>query len=551
MAAYLRLLIQNRFASLWPEKQTGSRRAGIIAVLKSLGIGLLALVAYGSVAFLEYMLFDLLNGLGQGRAVIGLALLGCTLIPLIYGFFHVNGTLFFGRDTAFLAALPISSRAVLTGKMLMVILGEAGVALMFAAPMIVGYGIASGAGLAFYLKSIIAFSVVSLIPLTIAVLLSFVLIRISALWKRRENVTTILSLLIFAGIMLAEFKLQGMSEAEVTSWLFSLVTGQRSLTQLLMRNMPWLQWANDGILTAGAEGWLKLGEFVLVSAAVMTLAIALLGGGYMKLAVRQAEAIGQVNRSRRRMRGKDSQRSPVFALMMQEMREVLTVPVYATNCLIGIIAMPVMLLSVAFSAGEGGGLQQLLPLLDFVPRMAYVTVATGVFGFIGMMNEAPSTAISREGRCHELRKTYPVSGGLQLRAKVYMGVTFHAMAVLLVAIAVCFILPAFWLETLAAAVCSVTLAFLFSLLGVMIDVRAPKLSWKTETEAIKQNFNAVLAMLACLLAMGLIAGLAFLCLRWGTGWLISFAAAMALTLLLDIAAVLWLNRFGEKAYHAH
>ena len=39
----------------------------------------------------------------------------------------------------------------------------------------------------------------------------------------------------------------------------------------------------------------------------------------------------------------------------------------------------------------------------------------------------------------------------------------------------------------------------FAYSGLIIDISKPKLVWDKEAEAVKQNFNAVLGMLACLL----------------------------------------------------
>ena len=551
MAAYLRMLMQNHLAAFKPGSYAKDGKSKVVAVLKVVGFALLMLLLYGSIAFLEYMMFDLLNRVGQGKAVIGLALLGCTMITLLYGFFHVNGTLFFSKDIQFLSALPIRSGTVLTGKMLSVAVGEAGVSLLFCAPLVISYGIASSAGVAYYVKSFLAFALVPVLPLVIAMLISFVLIRISALWKRREGVTTILSFAFLIVILAAEFSLQSVSDDEITRWLLSLLIGRQSLANILLRNIPWLQWANDGVLTAGAGGWALLGMFVLVSLTVAALAIGLLGGSYMKLAIRQAEAIGQVNRGKKRAREHTGERKPVVALMWQEVRDVLTVPVYATNSLAGMIVMPLMICLALFSSGETGGFGEIKELLAIVPKGAYLSVVTGVLGLMGAMCMASGSAVSREGKCHELRKTYPVSGAMQLRAKVYMGMVLNAAGMVLVMILLCVLLPDFWLETVVAVVCAMPLAFLLSIVGVIVDAHHPKLNWKTETEAIKQNFNSMIAMLLNLVLVALLVGAFVLLMMWEIGWYGSLAIVLLLTLALDGTSLLWLNRLSGKAYLAH
>lgn len=551
MAAYLRMLMQNRLAAFKPGSYAKEGKSKVVAVLKVVGFALLMLLLYGSIAFIEYMLFDLLHTVGQGKAVIGLALLACSTITLLYGFFHVNSTLFFSKDTPFLSALPIRSHTVLTGKMLSVAVGEAGVSLLFCAPLVICYGIASGAGVAYYLKSLIAFALVPVLPLVIAMVLSFLLIRVSALWKRREGMTTILTFVFLIGILAAEFSLQSVSEDEITKLLLSLLIGRQSLANVLLRNIPWLNWANEGILTAGVSGWGLVGLFVLVSLAVAALVIWLLGGSYMKLAIRQSEAIGQINRGKKRGKEHTGERKPVVALLWQEVRDVLTVPAYATNSLTGMIVFPLMLCLALFSSGETGGLQEIKTMLAMVPHGAYLAVVTGILGLMGSMCMAASTAVSREGKCHELRKTYPVSGATQLRAKAYMGMVFNVIGMAIMVIILCVVLPEFWTETLLAALCALPLAFLLSITSVIVDAHFPKLNWKTEIEAVKQNMNAMIGMLLSMVLIALLVGAFVLLMKWGMGWTVSLAVAVAFAILLDVLAILWLNHFAANSYLAH
>ena len=552
MGAYLRLLIRDRLAAF---RIGGNQKAGknkFLGVLKVVGITLAVLVLYASVAMMEYFLFDLLHSMGQGELALSVAMLGCTLVTLIYGFFHVNGKLFFSRDTSFLASLPLTSRTILTGKMFMTAVGEAGVSLLFAAPLVVCYGIANRMGILYYLKSLIVYATVPLVPLTIGMLLSFVLIRVSALWKRREGITTLISFALFIVIMIGEMGLQNMEDEEISKWLLSMLVGQRSVTQFLLRNLPWLGWAHNGIITEGIAGFGQLALYLAVSLGVIAVAILLLGGGYMKLAIRQEESIRRANSQKKRLfKGGDQERKPMVALFWQEVKDVITVPVYATNCLIGMVALPIMVAMIVAMLAKEGNLGELSALADVIPVGAFLAGATGLFGLVGGMCEAASTAVSREGARHEMRKTYPISGGQHLRAKVGMGVFYHLIGVVVIAVVLIAILPSFWMYTLLAAVCSVAPALLLSLLSVIMDAYRPRLSWKTETEAVKQNTNALISMLLSFVAVALLVAVYLLCLHLQLGWIGGFAVVMTLCIGMDALLLLWLDRGAAKAYFAH
>lgn len=70
--------------------------------------------------------------------------------------------------------------------------------------------------------------------------------------------------------------------------------------------------------------------------------------------------------------------TPFWALYRQEMREVLTVPTYATNCLTGVVMFPVLLVVMAVGIGrETDGMALSEVVAQFVPKSVYLAVAAG------------------------------------------------------------------------------------------------------------------------------------------------------------------------------
>ena len=92
------------------------------------------------------------------------------------------------------------------------------------------------------------------------------------------------------------------------------------------------------------------------------------------------------------------------------------------------------------------------------------------------------------------------------------------------------------------------LSLCFCCFGVLIDASRPKLAWSTEQEAVKQNYNMLLAMLlgfGILLALALLTVLFFHVLESDTLYIV----LMTLVLLLVCGgSALLLNRCGDKTY---
>ena len=550
MPAYLRLLIKERLTAFHPLASQKAGQSKTRTVLTFLGFALIFLTLYGMLVAFEYFVFRGFVMMGEPQGMLAVVFLLCSLLTLLMSFFYVFGTLFFSRDIPFVSALPIPSRGLLFSKLMMIVLEEALLALLICLPPVVLYGLETGAGVWLYAKLILFVPFLPALPIAIVTALSFGLIRVSALWKRREGVTTVAAFLLVAGIVAAQMRFSmSMSDAAMAQLFSRLIFQQRHLVDLFVRGFPPIRWICDAFLRSGAQGWLSGALFAGVSALGAMLVVWLLGGGYQALAVRQHEVVARLNAQGKRRGGKEGRRSPLLALYRQEMLEIITVPAYATNCLAPLVMFPIMAAVMAANAGNAlEGLPVLRVLLQSVPRPLVLAIMAAFLCLTCTMNIAVSTAVSREGKRRYVSKIIPVAPQTQLWAKLLMGLTLNGIATLLTAAVFAVALPVFWLEILAGCVVAAAFSLLVCAGGLILDVYYPRLGWKTETEAVKRNTNGVLTMLGAVLGLG-----ALVAAFWGLialGARAEWALAALLLLLagLDALLVRWLMGKASVTY---
>ncbi len=544
MFAYWKMLWKNRLAGFRPQKWTADPKQKWKRLAGYSALGLLILAGYAAAVALEMLIYFLAQELGDPQAVIALAFLGCMLITLIYSFFSVVGQLFFGKDISFLAALPIRSGSILIVKLSSVLLSEAALTLAICLPLLIRHGIAVQAGGGYYLRGLLGVLMVPCIPVAVTTALSFVLIRMNALWKRREGVTTIATFLFMALIIVGEMTLTlNVEEEQMSAAVLGLLFGRTSITRLLTKAYPPLEW-----LIGGLSSWGDLMLFAGVSAAAAALVVLVFGGSYQKLAVRQLERRQRENAGAYRSQKGQRVRRPFWALYRLEMKEVITVPAYATNCLVGAVMFPAMMIVMYFavqSEQSGPALTLLAGLMDPV---LYLAIAAGILSVTCVMNQAVPTAVSREGVRHDMLRTYPVHGKVHLGAKLLMGFTYNAATAAICGIVMCALFPGFVLETMAAFMIAQIFSLLWSMIGLTIDVLRPKFNWKTEMEAVKQSVNSLLGMLAGLLVLAVLAGAVVLC--WYLKVPMIFAILIDTVLMIFGCAFLWkwLANTGASLY---
>ena len=534
MRAYLNLLLKNRLAMLQPStyQRGNDPKARTKAVASVIGFGVLVVYLLGMFIFLEKLMFDAFVQLGEPQTFMTILFLACSLVTLLMGFFFVFSSLFFNKDTQMIAAMPLSSRQVMTARLLMVMLSESLIAFAVCIPAVVMYGLHVGAGVLYYLKAIVFVPFLPCIPVAIVSLLASLLIRVSALWKRREGVTVVAGFIMVLAIVLGEMLvMQKIPEENTANFLMQWLMGQKQLLTVLAGIYPPAGWLTTALI--GAD-WGALGTgclFLLAGAGALGLVVWLMGKGYLALAVRQTESLARLGATRKSA-GQDAQRGPLMALYRREMNEIFTVPMYALNSLVGVVLFPVMMI-VMFVGGQSNvmqGLEVVVTSLKQASPMLALLIVTAVLSFPCAMNVAGYTAVSREGKTNDFRKQIPVPGKTQLQAKLLMGMSINAMMSLPMAVIFGIFMPTLWAYLLVGWAISTVFSLLTTALGILLDVYRPRFGWRSETEAIKQNPNEVISMFG---AMALVLALGGLCF-----WLMKLGLALQWIVLLLVAALL-------------
>ena len=546
MFPYLKLLVRQRLAAWNPMTWQRAGRSKARTVASFVGFGFLALMLYAMLVAMEYFLYGAFAQLGEPQTMLALTGLLCTLLVVITSFFYVLNELFFSKDIAFVSALPISSRSLLTAKLLRIWLGEALIALLVCLPAVVLYGVGNGMGVLYYLKALLLVPMMPMAPLCVVTLLSFLLIRISGLWKRREALTIVMSMAFLIGFMYLEMRFSfSMDDDSARAMFMQLILQQKQMFGMLLNVYPPMQWFTSAVTLHGATSGLNLLLFAALNLGVLTLVAMLLGGAYQRLAVRQSEVFTRMNAKAKRRVDNHGMRSPLRALYRREMREILTVPIYAMNSLAGAVVFPVIAVAMLMSGNLDGLAVSMLPMmLLLVPRPLIIAVAAAVFAFTASMNMAVATAVSREGKRHEFFQTLPVEPKTQMLAKFLMGMTINVICILPIAIICVVVVPQIAWQIVLGLLLALMLSAAMSLISLMLDAAHPKFGWKSETEAIKQNTLAALGMFANMALVAALGGLFYGLLVLGASQVV---ALLLLAALLTAAVVLLTRRLLGKA----
>lgn len=552
--ALLRLTIQNRLAifragSLKKEngKIAWGRLATVVATI------LCAVMLIGMVIALEYLIYTVLSTLRHPELLPALALLVGMVGMVLMSFFYVLSSLYFSRDSEWMAYLPVKSTTVLCAKLTEICVGEALINAAIMMPAFIMYGIYLKAGTLFYLRAVLIALLSPLMPIAIITLCSTVLARVVGGIRNSTLLTTVLTFALIILLIVGEMTLiprmpYDGGTVEQAMWLINLLLGKDALLETLTRVFPPVMWAVQALRGDA----LMLLLFAVVSFGSIALVIALLGRSYLRLCMKQTEhaaAKRSVKLSEKSWQGK----TPLAALYQLEMRDIFRSSMYLTQCLSGSILLPLIigfiLMGGAFVEDLGELHTQLVAMLAQIAPTDLALALCAVFGYVTFVSPAAVTSVTREGKRHALLRMLPVSVPTLLNAKLLCGLSISAIALIATTLVLIVGLQINWLPMLLGLLLASLLCYASNALMLTVDAMHPSLNWTTETQAMKQNTNVLFGMLICIALMALPIAAVVL-------WLLNASAvlrfAIVLLILLAEAAVGYLSlRFvAVKKYQA-
>ncbi len=459
-------------------------------------------MAVALIPLLSMMIFgiaNLMNTLiiiGQEGIVLGLGLAINSVVIFIFGIFYIISSFYFATDVENLLPMPLKPRQIVGAKFLVVMVFEYLITALIFLPVLLIFGIKTGAGPLYYVYGLIVFGFVPVIPLAISSVLVMLMMRFTNV-SRNKDIFKIIGG-IFAIILGLSFNLilqrfmGGITTGELEQML---VEGNNSLAILSTGLFPTAGWAVQALIhNASASGFLNLLLYVGVSF-VVYLGLLVLGElFYFKGVVGISETGSKRHKASSIKLDQTIVKGSQFSTYTRaELRLLFRTPIYFLNCVLINFIWPVFMIFPLFAGSMD------VSMIEDVKRyladpQGFGIILAGAFAaslFFGSSNAVAPTAISREGQMFFVKKYLPISYKTQILAKVGSGFILGAISIIvMVLFAVGFLKMPILLALLILGSAWMGI-LLTSFTGIVIDLINPKLKWETEQQAVKQNMNVL------------------------------------------------------------
>ncbi len=466
----------------------------------------IGITAFGLISMYSLLMSSVYQaGLASGRPeiVLVMSILGLQMFLLVTGVFYVIGVFYYSKDMASLMPMPLRPWQVLGSKFAVVMAYEYLLALPILLPPVIIYGVGQASGLFFWLKAVVLVAISPAIPMLLSSVAALGLMRLMNLGRRKDLFAILGSGLVTVAIIgFNLFAQQFAAASPDASALAELLNQQARFINTAGAAFPPSAWATLALTQSGAESVLFLLLYIAVSVALGAVLLLLSERFYYRSAV----LLEETERKRRptantRVVNEAPVFGPVRSLLFRELRLLLRTPAFAMNCLLASLLLPVLLMmSMTQGADAVTGIRTLIN--DPSNSLLVTLGAVALMSLVSVVNVTASTSLSREGRTFWVSRMIPVLPRQQIYAKFLAAYTMAAAGLMLTTVLMVAFLHmspyrcalALAIGLLGAIPCTIT--------NMLPDLIRPKLNWTNPYEAVKQNLNVMISMVACAVVLG-------------------------------------------------
>lgn len=502
----------------------------------------LALVVMFSVGSYVAILAEKLAQSHLTYIVLTIFIMVTSLLTIIEGVYKSQGILFEARDNELLFSLPITQSKIFFIRIFKLITFQFLYNSLFMLPAIIVYAIYEKTNVSFYLISTVMLVLLPIIPTILGCIFGYIIKGLSAKFKARNIMQVLFTSLILLGIFYVSFNMQGMvanivQNANSIQEIITKIYYPAGLYINLIQNFNILD-----LVTLLAINIVPAFVFVYVASIFyfkINSKLGEKGNGNKKVGV--AKTTEKTYRVRTQLSG----------LIHKEMKRFFSSPVFMVNAGFGMVLM--IAVTFALSINFDGminsmmqGMETEIPIpigeiKNMMPKVFY-----GFVVFISCMTSITSSMISLEGKSFNITKSLPVETEKILLSKLLTS-NILSIPIFLICDVIFFIaFKVAIIDIVFILLASIVMPTLTALIGILMNLKYPKMNATSDTEVVKQSMSSMLSVF-----MGMfVAILSIAIMIMGNNYNTNLFVALELLTFSIITFMLWriLKKYGAKRF---
>ena len=505
-----------------------TKKKGIFKILIPI---LLFFIIGFSIGSLLYTISEELSKYHLTYVILSLMLMFTSLMTFIEGIVKSQSILFDCKDNDLLFSLPIKRSTILFIRIFKLLLFEYLYNLMLLLPAFIVYIILEHPNISFYLLSILIFILIPIIPTIISCFIGYIIKLITSKMKSRNIIQTILTLLLFLPVLYFSLNSENMMN--------NIVKNATSINDIITSIYYPVGLCISLILKYNIIDFIKL---ILINVIPFIIFIIIGQIFYFRI-------ISNSKNNKKTYKADNNikirVRKPIISLTRKELKRYFKSPVLMFNTSFGLIIIVIFTLILCLKGKTS--LINLLSNYGISKNISINMLFYGIISFSLAMTSITSSSISLEGKTINITKSLPIDYKIILKSKILncyiIELPFVIISILLFIVffktSILFII-----QLLLAAI---LLILLNATVGLIINLKYPKLNANNDTEVVKQSTSSLISVA---IGFGIfiisIIGFIFLYSKLNLNILITIHLIILITINIILYQILMKN--GPKNY---
>ena len=515
---------------------------------------LLLLVALASVAVMLVINFLQIERIGAMLGINGLSVLTSSVLAALILFllatYTAGSTLFKAADLKFLVTLPVRADTIFLSRILLHYRTNVIVYWALMLPSYIAVGIVHGLSVQLIVNGIILLLTGPVLPLSCSALFS----RLFA--KNKSRVGRYVELVAFGLLIVSLAVLQGLMTRWARTGFLDIDPTQilASLSTMADKAISWLPLSVLQTRMIVSEESAGMGPLVatilhLASAGIATFFILRIAATDYVSVLNFNVSTQQSVKKRKGSPGKiEKQRSMLSALITKEFAVINGHNAFMFE-LYAEAFVPIILIAVY---SVGGLMTDISSAIAFISDLTlFPFIFCGILLAVASITMMSSTSISRETPLLDIIRSLPIPTKRHVQAKIAAHLLMFGTAFVFYTVIGMLLLPVGFMHIVWMLPLGAIVMIISSCLGLAIDYMRPMYQWKLPQQAIKQNVNGIIGMVASIVVLGIFGGLAILLVQvlglsvMLSGFILALLGALmtipAWKVLLQVASGLYEN----------
>lgn len=448
-------------------KKESSKQTRLLVLISLITVGALALSL-----FYNATIFFMFEHDGNEDSYFPLVVAILTLLVLSTTIVKSKTVLFHSKDYEILQTLPVKPSQIIASKIIVLYLYELYFSLIIIGPALLF--VASYAGMVGLIYGIIIMLMAPIIPLIIASLLGFFMALFFDKSKYASFISIGLSVVFLSAVLIFSMSGTGVEEEHMSNMYVTLID-KLSKVYPVIKNVSN---AIDGKM-------IDLLIFFTVNIVLFLVFCFLIAKLYKKI----NNLLATTKSSKKYVSKELSQSSKIKTLIKKDLSRAVSNSNYFMNIsvsgLMSIIMVVCMYLLMRNQVTSEG-----VKITSYLSNYVILIVL-----FCLGMSPASASGISIEGKYYWIIKSSPVPKSDFLKSKVYFSVLFLAPVGVIAGIVGGILFKVSVVTWIGLILAPIIYSFTISILGLIINLKYPKMEWKNETVAVKNSASVLITML--------------------------------------------------------